>query len=57
MVVSLFRASRRASDLVQYGKALKLPKHRLYNTEENAMENLQKNKSEQNKKTQYDYML
>ena len=39
----------------QNGKALRLPKHRLYDTEENAMETLQKRKPIQ-RKTPYDYM-
>ena len=40
----------------QHGKALRLPKHRLYDTEESAMETLQKRKPIQ-KKTPYDYMM
>ena len=40
----------------QQGKALRLPKHRLYDTEEKAMEMLQKHKPLQ-KKTPYDYMM
>ena len=40
----------------QQGKALRLPKHRLYDTEEKAMETLQKQKSV-HKKTPYDYMM
>ena len=39
----------------QNGKALRLPKHRLYDTEESALETLQKRKVTQ-KKTPYDYM-
>ncbi len=41
----------------QNGKTLRLPKHRLYDSEESAMEVLQKRKPVRKKKTQYDYML
>lgn len=41
----------------QQGKALRLPKHRLYDSEEKAEETLQGQKSVQKKKTPYDYML
>jgi len=40
----------------QNGKTLRLPKHRLYDNEESAMEVLQKCKPVQKKKTPYDYM-
>jgi len=36
------------------GKTLRLPKHRLYDSEECAMENLKKNSSKQQKRTPYD---
>lgn len=38
------------------GKALKLPMHRLYISEEKAKEALQEHKLAQEKKTPYDYM-
>ncbi len=34
----------------QNGKTLRLPKHRLYDSEESAMENLKKNSSKQQKR-------
>ncbi len=40
----------------QNGKTLRLPKHRLYDSEEKEMEFLQKNKPAQKKNTLYDYM-
>jgi len=40
----------------QNGKTLRLPKHRLYDSEEGAMEVLQKRNLVQ-KKTPYDYMM
>lgn len=36
---------------------LRLPKHRLYCNEKDAMENLKKNMSAQKRKTPYDYMI
>ena len=39
------------------GKALRLPKHRLFDTEEKALEVLEKHRHEQKKKTPYDYMM
>ena len=41
----------------QNGKTLRLPKHRLYDSEEKAIEFLQKNKTTQKKNTPYDYMM
>jgi len=41
----------------QHEKTLRLPKHRLYDTEESAMEVIQKNKPIQKKKTLYDYTM
>jgi len=40
----------------QDGKVLRLPKHRLYDSEKSAMEVLQKNKPIQKRKTSYDYI-
>jgi len=40
----------------QNGKTLRLPKHRLYDSEESAMKVKQKRNPEQKKKTPYDYM-
>ena len=39
------------------GKALRLPKHRLYNSAEKAEETLQGHKPIQKKRTPYDYMI
>ncbi len=41
----------------QNGKTLRLPKHRLYDSEENAMKVIRKNKAIQKKKTPYDDMM
>ena len=41
----------------QSGKALRLPKHRLYDSEEKAKKTLQEHKPVQKKKTPYDYMM
>ena len=40
----------------QYGKTLRLPKHRLFDTEEKAMEQLPKRDIKKKSKTPYDYM-
>ena len=39
------------------GKALRLPKHRIYISEEKAKETLKGHKPAQEKKTPYDYMM
>lgn len=41
----------------QNGKALRLPKHRLYDSEEEADKVLKEHNSAQKKKTPYDYMM
>ena len=41
----------------QNGKVLRLPKHRLYDSEEKAEKILQEHKPIQRKKTPYDYMI
>lgn len=41
----------------QNGKTLRLPKHRLYDSEQSAMEVIQKRNPVQKKKTPYDYMM
>ena len=39
------------------GKVLRLPKHRLFDTEEEALEVLGKHRPEKKRKTPYDYMM
>ena len=41
----------------QSGNTLRLPKHRLYDSQEKAEETLQEHKPVQKKKTPYDYMM